>query len=428
LFERVIPTKSGSPRLAAKKAKTLFNKIIYFYGIISYMKMIEDKQLVLHKGIYKPIATVPEAIFMITGMTIGAGVLGIPYVVAQVGLKIGLLYIVILGTVILALNLMLGDIAVRTKEELQIPGLAGKYLGKWARYVLSATIIFSSAGALLAYMIGEGQSLAAVFGGSQMMWGVVFWSLASYVIWRGFRSVKKFEKILSLAVMFLIVGLSVFLLPKFQTANWNNFDLSGILLPFGVILFALHSAPAIVEAHALLPGSQKHFRRALITGTVIPIVLYILFALAVTGATGLGTTEVATVGLGLVYGKAFFIFGNLLAILAMGTGFVGVGSALKHSLMWDNKIDKLPAELLVIAAPLLFYLLGIRSFVSVLGLVGGVFIGLEAVLLILTCYQARRKGDLEASRYGLHHFWILAAPVLLVFVIFTVLSLFHIFE
>ena len=45
------------------------------------MKMIEDKQLVLHKGIYKPIATVPEAIFMITGMTIGAGVLGIPYVV-----------------------------------------------------------------------------------------------------------------------------------------------------------------------------------------------------------------------------------------------------------------------------------------------------------------------------------------------------------
>ena len=105
------------------------------------MKMIEEKQLVLHKGIYKPIASVSEAIFMITGMTIGAGVLGIPYVVAQVGLKIGLLYIVILGAVILAMNLMLGDIAVRTKEELQIPGLAGKYLGKWARYVLSVTII-----------------------------------------------------------------------------------------------------------------------------------------------------------------------------------------------------------------------------------------------------------------------------------------------
>jgi len=112
----------------------------------------------------------------------------------------------------------------------------------------------------------------------------------------------------------------------------------------------------------------------------------------------------------------------------MGTGFVGVGLSLKHTLMWDSKIDKLPAELLVIAAPLLLYLFGIRSFISVLGVVGGVFIGLEAVLLIMTCYQARRKGDLEASRYGLHHFWILAAPVLLVFVIFTVLSLFHIFK
>jgi tyrosine-specific transport protein len=392
------------------------------------MKMIEDKQLVLHKGIYKPIATVPEAIFMITGMTIGAGVLGIPYVVAQVGLKIGLLYIVVLGAVVLALNLMLGDIAVRTKEELQIPGLAGKYLGKWARYILSATIIFSSAGALLAYMIGEGQSLAAVFGGNQMMWGVVFWSLVSYVVWRGSRSVKKFEKIFSLAVMFLLLGLSLFLLPKFQTANWNSFDLSKIMLPFGVILFALHSSFAVVEAHALLPGSEKHFRRALVTGTVIPIILYILFALAVVGATGLGTTEVATIGLGLAFGKAFFIFGNILAVLAMGAGFVGVGLSLKHTLMWDNKIDKLPAELLVIAAPLLLYLFGIRSFISVLGVVGGVFIGLEAVLLIMTCYQARRKGDLEASRYGLHHFWMLAAPVLLVFVIITALSLFRIFK
>src|SRR3989339_1430069 len=105
------------------------------------LQIVEEKQLALHQGVYKPIASVADAIFMITGMTIGAGILGIPYVVAQVGLKIGLLYILVLGAVMLALNLMLGDIAVRTKEKLQICGLAGKYLGNWAKQLLNVIII-----------------------------------------------------------------------------------------------------------------------------------------------------------------------------------------------------------------------------------------------------------------------------------------------
>ena len=67
-----------------------------------------SQKIILHQGVYKPAASVADAIFMITGMTIGAGVLGIPYVVAQVGLKIGLVYIVALGLVMLALNLILG--------------------------------------------------------------------------------------------------------------------------------------------------------------------------------------------------------------------------------------------------------------------------------------------------------------------------------
>ena len=94
----------------------------------------QDQKIILHQGVYKPSASVADAIFMITGMTIGAGVLGVPYVVAQVGLKIGIVYILALGLVMLALNLMLGEIAVRTNQSLQIPGLVGKYLGKWAKY------------------------------------------------------------------------------------------------------------------------------------------------------------------------------------------------------------------------------------------------------------------------------------------------------
>ena len=124
---------------------------------------LQEKKIILHQGVYKPAASVADAVFMITGMTIGAGVLGIPYVVAQVGLKVGIIYILVLGLVMLCLNLMIGEIAVRTKQSLQIPGLVGRYLGKWPKYFINTIIVFASYGALLAYIIGEGQALAALF-------------------------------------------------------------------------------------------------------------------------------------------------------------------------------------------------------------------------------------------------------------------------
>src|SRR3989344_1942069 len=124
-----------------------------------YIEIMDDKKLIFHKGVYKKSATTAEAVFIITGMTIGAGILGLPYVVAQVGLLAGLIYIICLGLVMLCLNLMIGEIAVRTKRNFQLPGFAGKYLGPWAKGVLSVTIVLSGFGSLLAYIIGEGQAL-----------------------------------------------------------------------------------------------------------------------------------------------------------------------------------------------------------------------------------------------------------------------------
>ncbi len=384
--------------------------------------LLEEKKIILHQGVYKPAASVADAVFMITGMTIGAGVLGVPYVVAQVGLKIGIVYIVVLGLVMLFLNLILGEIAVRTNESLQIPGLAGKYLGKWAKYVLSAVIIFGSYGALLAYIIGEGQSLSALFGGNPVAWSVVFWGLASVVVWRGLQTIKTVEKVLSIIVISIICGLSFYLLKDFKIANWVYSDLSKIFLPYGVILFALNGTSAVVEAHALLPRSQNHFKKALIIGSLIPVAVYILFALAVVGATGLQTSEIATIGLGAKFGEGVLVLGNIFAILAMSAGFIGTGIALKQTFVWDSKINKVLAEFLVISVPVLLFMAGIRQFISILSVAGGVFIGIEATILIIVCWQARRKGDLDASKYKLHHFWLLAVPVFVFFSWITITS------
>ncbi|HSR89240.1 MAG TPA: aromatic amino acid transport family protein [Candidatus Udaeobacter sp.] len=383
---------------------------------------IEEQKIILHQGVYKPAASVADAVFMITGMTIGAGVLGVPYVVAQVGLKIGIAYIIGLGLIMLFLNLVIGEIAVRTNESLQIGGLAGKYLGKPVKYFMGVVIVLGAYSSLLAYIIGEGQSLSSLFGGSAVVWSVIFWGLGSVVVWRGLQTIKSVEKVLSIIVITIICGLSFYFLKDFKLANWAYSDLSKIFLPYGVILFALNGTPAVIEAHALLPRSQRHFRKALIIGSLIPMVVYVLFALAVVGVTGLQTSEIATIGLGAKFGQGVLVLGNIFAILAMAGGFVGSGIALKQSFVWDSKLNKILAEFLVISVPILLFVAGLRQFISVLSIAGGGFIGIEAVILIVVCWQARRKGDLDAAKYQLHHFWVLAAPVFLFFSWITIAS------
>ena len=383
---------------------------------------IENQKLILHQGVYKKSVSVADAVFMITGMTIGAGILGIPYVVAQVGLKIGLAYIIVFGLIMLALNLMLGEIAVRTRESLQITGFVGKYLGKWPKLIINIMIIFGSYGALLAYISGEGQTLANLFGGNSMVWSVVFWGIASTLVWRGLQTVKVAERILSLVVMTIICGLSIYILKDFKMATWAYSDLSQVFLPYGVILFALNGTSAVIEAHALLPRDNKSFKKALIIGSLIPVAIYVLFALAVVGATGLQTTEIATIGLGQKFGQGVMIISNVFAILAMSTGFIGSGIALKQNFIWDNKLNRYFSEFLVISVPIVLFMAGLRQFITILSLSGGVLIAMEAIILVFVCFQARKKGDADASGYGFHHFWLLGVPVFLTFTWFTLRS------
>jgi amino acid permease len=382
---------------------------------------------VLHQGVYKKTASVSEAVFMITGMTIGAGVLGLPYVVARSGLAVGLIMIALWGLVMLLLNLMLGDIAVRTKQNFQIPGFAGKYLGSWAKSLLSVIIIFAGFGSLLAYIIGEGQVLSEIFGGLPAWWSIFFWTIGSFIVWLGLQTAKAIDRILSLLVIILIAGLSIFLLPRMNPINLAYTDLANFFLPFGVILFAMNATGSIAEAHALLPGSEKRFKKAIIIGTLIPIVVYLMFTLAVVGYFGLNITEVATIGLGRAFGPGVMIIANAFAAMAMATCFMGMGIALKQVLVWDHRVSRYLAEFTVVIIPLLLFLFGFRSFVEVLDLVGGLFIGTEALLIVLICYKARQKGDLDASRYGLNNFWLIAVPVIAFFLVATVYSVVRLF-
>ena len=75
---------------------------------------------------------VAEAVATLVGGTIGAGILGIPYVVAKSGLLTGIVDIILIGAAILVVNLYMGKIVLRTKMTPAMVGMLRACLAAWS--------------------------------------------------------------------------------------------------------------------------------------------------------------------------------------------------------------------------------------------------------------------------------------------------------
>ncbi len=372
-----------------------------------------------------------EAVMIIVGSVIGAGVLGIPYVVAQVGFWVGLLYIAGLGFVMILLHLFLGEIVLRTKKYLQIGGLCEKYLGKKAGGFMKLLMLLMLTSALVAYIVGMGEAAQAIFINYGIdipayAWSIIAWLIGSIVVIAGVRTLAHIEFVLASVIFVIIIIIAALAAPHIEVEKLMRFDLAQFFLPYGVVLFAFHGTNAIAEVEEIMPNQQKRMKQVIILAGVLPIIIYILFALAVVGVTGINTTEIATVGLGKVLGPGAIVFGNLFALFAMMTSFFALGFALRRTYEWDFNFKKIIALLLTLCVPILIFILGLRNFIATIGIAGALFGSIEAIMIIMMFWRARKKGDMSVRAYALHGASFVAVLLFLVFLVGGVYGLFEI--
>ena len=355
-----------------------------------------------------------KASALLFGTAIGAGVLAIPYIVSKSGFLSGLIIILILGLAILFLNLFLGEVILRTKGNHQIPGYAEKYLGK----IISCSMLLGIYGAITAYLIGEGQVLSSIFGLTPMKFSIIFFCIIAILVFIGLKAITRSEMIFSSLVISLIVLISIFSFTsdKFNVSNLAEFNLYTILLSYGVVLFAFLGTAALPEMKEVLTKNKKKLKKAIIIGSLIPLLVYILFTLATIGITGLNTTEVATIGLGSLLGKHILIFGSLFAAFAMFTSSLTLSLAMKEIFMYDYKIKPVSSWALTIFIPLAIFISGARSFVNILGITGALIGSIDCILIVLMFWRAKKLGD-RTPEYNLGKKQIIGFLLILIFLI-----------
>lgn len=408
-------------------------KIIRQDKIQIHMVLVNQKQkdfntpVVRHQGVFRHQISLWEAVALIVSSTVGAGVLGIPYAVSKVGIGLGIVYLVILGFLLMGLNLLLGSVVARSKRPLQLAGLSRKYIGRFGEFFMASLGYLTMAGALVIYIIGTGDTLAAIFKGTPFFWSVIFFIFATILIFIGMRAIKITGLVLTAGIIFVVIMIALTGSPHIEWLYFKHIDLAYLLFPYGVILFAFSASASIPEAHTILKDKDILFKKAIIISSLISIAIYIVFAVVVVGVTGPLTTEIATIGLGQSLGLIVNFLGNLFAFLAMGTSFIIIGLAMRDSLVWDYKVPSHLASLGVTAVPFVIFLLGLRQFIVVMDFVGGVFLSLQMLLIVLIYWQAKQRGDLKVGKYKLYHTALLVGLLVLALTIGAVYSVVKLF-
>lgn len=361
------------------------------------------------------------AVFSLVGTTIGAGIFSLPYVFAKAGFFIGLAEFIILIFIVLLIQQILGEITLRTRGHKRLIGLASNYLSRPWGVLVKASVLLGGIGVLLIYIIFGGKFLSLITG-QDIFWSsivfFIFWFLA--VLARP-KTFGKTEFYISSLVIFIIILISLF---NFRYVNFNNFrgfDIKNMLLPYGVILFAMTGYTVIPEMEDLLGGEKHKLKKAIKYGTLIPAIVYLIFVFIILGVSGQLASSDAILGFSRALNSGFIMFlGAILGLLAVTGATLSYGVYFKETLWYDLKLNKKLAWALTGLIPLSLFLLGARDVVPVISIVGALFFGFQAII-ILVIHKKAKNSEIEPA-YKIY------LPNILYYIIGAVVSLGAILE
>ncbi len=325
-----------------------------------------------------------EAVATLIGTTIGAGILGMPYMFSRYGIITSSLIIILIGLLTLILNYLFGKVVIKSKQTHQLTGYTRIYLGKPAEYFLTVVITLFIYGAMSGYLVAISSILASYIPISPFVIGTLVFILFFSLIYSGLDVFSASELFMSSVIIALLIGISLVGLTcghqavaMARSPDWSV---------FGITIFAFMGVFAVPEMREE-NKDNKSFLRAIKHGTIIVTLLYLLFSIGIVLLTGDKTTGVATLGL-IRVNPVLGVIANVIALLGISTTFLSLGFSLKEMYLYDYHFKESIATLLSCLPALIPFILGMHTFIALLSGTGIIFGSIIYGVLIAVLYRA----------------------------------------
>lgn len=351
---------------------------------------------------------------MIAGTTIGAGMLAMPLTSAGIGFGATLALLVGLWALLTYTGLLFMEVYQTAKaQDVGVATLAEQYFGLTGRFLATFSLLVLLYALLAAYITGGGSLLSGVlpdFGESTQKIGIILFTLilGAFVV-VGIQGVDGLTRVLFIGKIIAFVFVILMMLPKAQLENLTAVPLDNLLIVSAVPIFFTSFGFHVImgSINHYLNAEMKKIRAAILIGTLIPLVAYVLWQLATHGVLSQGefvqllqqdptlnglVKATSQITGSTVLGEMVRIFSALALItsflgVAMGI-FEGVGDLLKRVNLPNNRLILTP---LTFIPPLVFALFYPNGFIAALGYAGLLFAFYGLILPIGLAWKARQQ-------------------------------------
>jgi tyrosine-specific transport protein len=352
---------------------------------------------------------------LVIGTSIGGGMLALPVVTASGGFWKSSLLLIFAWFVMTLGALYMAEVNSWLHQDNNIVSMAKQTLGKIGQVVAWLTylgLLYALMSAYIAGGSGVVQSLFQLMSVKLASWiaALMFTIILALIVWRGVASVDKTNRALMSVKLIAFLGLVILIAPHI---NWPQLHGGHAKTLYGAITVVITSfgfAGSVPTFCSYLNYDMKQIRKAILIGSVVTLVAYLVWDAVVQGTilsqtlTRMGnsgnTTEALTQTLSHIASSAWVSsFTHLFTSICMFTSFIGVALGLSDFLADGMGVAKNENKGLVYGVtfipPLLITLFYPQIFVTALSFAGIFCLILLMLLPALMSWYGRYKREIN---------------------------------
>ena len=324
------------------------------------------------------------AMLLIAGTAVGGGILALPVETGMAGFVPSVVAMIVAWVFMTLTGLYYAEANLWLPEGAHVMTMASKLLGPLGKYTALILFLFIDYSSLVAYNSGGGALVSHVFDigrtGGFMLFALIF----GCIIALGTRVVGRINGLLMaglIAAYFGLIGLGSV---EVKTALFNVWGWKQVPYALPLVLTTFSFQMIVPSLTPYLNRDPKAIRLAVILGTTIPLIVYIIWQCIVLGIVpqdglklafenGHAATEPLR---GFIQSKWLVRIADSFAFFAIVTSYLGIGLSLYDFLSDSIKIKrkgvgKIFLCTLVVVPSLFFAIVYPRAFLVALEVTGG---------------------------------------------------------
>ena len=330
------------------------------------------------------------AILLVAGCCIGAGMLGLPVLSARAGFIPSVILFFICWLYMAATGILLLEINLWFSKETHIVSMADRTLGRAGKTVSWFVFLFLFYSLMVAYIAASGSLVSDILEKNtgqalpNAAGSLIFCLLVGLLLYLGTNAIDWFNRFLMSGLIVSYVGLVGTGLPyiKPELLQHQDWSLATFVIPALIVSFGFHNLVPSLTTY--LNQEPKKIIKAILIGSAIPLVIYLLWEVLILGLVpledferSLNQGEIATEALKSAIGSSWVLeIAESFAFFAIVTSLLSVSLSFVDFLSDALKIRKTPKgkillSFLVLGPPFLLALIYPHVFLIALNYAGG---------------------------------------------------------